>query len=344
MIASRKLLALFKDRAFVFAIAALALILVLAYWDWNQFQAATKRVSDIDRSLQQVQAILSSLKDAETGQRGYVITGNESYLAPYEDAVRDVANELADPHTYVLRESALRPSFLELESLIKQKFAELKIPIDLRRQQLPDSAMQYVSDGHGKRIMDRIRELCLSMEITLRHQLADRNRLAAAQTVNARLISTGASCLLFILVALMTIRFKNQKEAAEAANQTKSAFLANMSHELRTPLNAIIGYSEMLLEEAEETNQTALVPDVHKILTAGKHLLELINAVLDLSKIEAGKMELYLETFNVPSLVSDVVTVIRPLVDKNANSIDVSHRSFRGIDEIGSDQSSPEPL
>jgi signal transduction histidine kinase/CheY-like chemotaxis protein len=324
MIAPRKLLALFKDRAFVFAIAALGLILVLAYWDWEQFQAANKRVSDIDRSLQQVQAILSSLKDAETGQRGYVITGNESYLAPYEDAARDVANELADPRTYFLRESALRLSFLELEGLIKQEFAELKVAIDLRRQQLPDSATQYVSDGHGKRIMDRIRELCLSMEITLRHQLADRNRLAAAQTVNARLVSTGASCLLFILVALMTIRFKNQKEAAEAANQTKSAFLANMSHELRTPLNAIIGYSEMLLEEAEETNQTALVPDVHKILTAGKHLLELINAVLDLSKIEAGKMELYLETFNVPSLVADVVTVIRPLVDKNANSLDVS--------------------
>jgi signal transduction histidine kinase/CheY-like chemotaxis protein len=324
MIAPRKLLALFKDRAFVFAIAALGLILVLAYWDWEQFQAANKRVSDIDRSLQQVQAILSSLKDAETGQRGYVITGNESYLAPYEDAARDVANELADPRTYFLRESALRLSFLELEGLIKQEFAELKVAIDLRRQQLPDSATQYVSDGHGKRIMDRIRELCLSMEITLRHQLADRNRLAAAQTVNARLFSTGASCLLFILVALMTIRFKNQKEAAEAANQTKSAFLANMSHELRTPLNAIIGYSEMLLEEAEETNQTALVPDVHKILTAGKHLLELINAVLDLSKIEAGKMELYLETFNVPGLVSDVVTVIRPLVDKNANSLDVS--------------------
>src|ERR1700722_10181952 len=162
MIAPRKLFDLFRDRAFVFAIAALGLILVLAYWDWEQFQAANKRVSDIDRSLQQVQAILSSLKDAETGQRGYVITGNESYLAPYEDAARDVANELADPLTYFLRESALRPSFLELEGLIKQEFAELKVAIDLRRQQLPDSATQYVSDGHGKRIMDRIRELCLT--------------------------------------------------------------------------------------------------------------------------------------------------------------------------------------
>ena len=81
----------------------------------------------------------------------------------------------------------------------------------------------------------------------------------------------------------------------EVANRHKSEFLASMSHELRTPLNAILGYSEMLQEEAQDVGQPGLVPDLAKINAAGKHLLELINAVLDLSKIEAGKMELYLE-------------------------------------------------
>ena len=85
----------------------------------------------------------------------------------------------------------------------------------------------------------------------------------------------------------------------EVANRHKSEFMAGMSHELRTPLNAIIGYSEMLQEEAKDLGQPAFVPDLRKINTAGKHLLELINAVLDLSKIEAGKMELYLERFDV---------------------------------------------
>jgi signal transduction histidine kinase/DNA-binding response OmpR family regulator len=113
------------------------------------------------------------------------------------------------------------------------------------------------------------------------------------------------------------------KEAAEQANRTKSAFLANMSHELRTPLNAIIGYSEMLQEEAEDTGQEGFVPDLQKIHAAGKHLLALINDILDLSKIEAGKMELVLESFDPRALISDVQSTILPLIEKNHNVLEV---------------------
>jgi signal transduction histidine kinase/CheY-like chemotaxis protein len=114
------------------------------------------------------------------------------------------------------------------------------------------------------------------------------------------------------------------KEVAEQANRTKSTFLANMSHELRTPLNAIIGYSEMLEEEAGERGLDDLAPDLGKIHAAGKHLLALINDVLDLSKIEAGKMELFLEDFDVRALVQDVEATIRPLVEKNQNLLEVT--------------------
>ena len=120
------------------------------------------------------------------------------------------------------------------------------------------------------------------------------------------------------------------QEAAEQANRSKSIFLANMSHELRTPLNAIIGYSEMLGEEAEDLGEESFVADLHKIHSAGRHLLGLINDVLDLSKIEAGKMALYLERFALPAVVDDVCTTIRPLIEKNGNALQVRYQGELG--------------
>jgi signal transduction histidine kinase len=113
------------------------------------------------------------------------------------------------------------------------------------------------------------------------------------------------------------------KQVAEEANRSKSMFLANTSHELRTPLNAIIGYSEMLLETAEDEALPQFIPDLQKIRGAGLHQLGLVNSILDLSKIEAGHMDLFLETFDLPALVSDVVGTVHPLAGKNSNTIEV---------------------
>lgn len=111
------------------------------------------------------------------------------------------------------------------------------------------------------------------------------------------------------------------RDKALEANRAKSIFLANMSHELRTPLNAIIGYSEMLQEEAEDLGYEDFTPDLQKIAKAGTHLLSVINDILDLSKIEAGKMELYLETFDLTELMDEIVTTIQPLIEKNHNRL-----------------------
>ena len=108
---------------------------------------------------------------------------------------------------------------------------------------------------------------------------------------------------------------------AEAASRSKSSFLANMSHELRTPLNAIIGYSEILAEDATDRGDDGSVKDLQKIQSAGKHLLGLINSILDLSKIEAGRMDVYLEQVNLTQLIDEVRVIIQPLIEKNGNRL-----------------------
>jgi signal transduction histidine kinase/DNA-binding response OmpR family regulator/HAMP domain-containing protein len=119
------------------------------------------------------------------------------------------------------------------------------------------------------------------------------------------------------------LELEEARELSEVANRAKSQFLANMSHELRTPLNAIIGYSEILQEDAADSGQEQLVPDLKKIEGAGRHLLGLINDILDLSKVEAGKMDVFLEDVDLPALLDEVKSIITPLVARNNNRLEL---------------------
>jgi signal transduction histidine kinase len=123
------------------------------------------------------------------------------------------------------------------------------------------------------------------------------------------------------LLTDMNIDLTAARDAALEATKIKSAFLANMSHELRTPLNAIIGYSEMLIEQLEDRRDETIIPDLNKIQGAGKHLLELISEILDISKIEAGKISLHLEIFDLYAMAKEVVQLMQPLMLTNKNSL-----------------------
>ena len=150
------------------------------------------------------------------------------------------------------------------------------------------------------------------------HQIADRT----AVLERAHKEQQRHSMQLTELVARLRLSQQSQQEV-EAATRAKSEFLANMSHELRTPLNAIRLYSELLQEGAEEDGRLSDVADLQKVQGASKHLLELINGILDLSKIEAGKMELSLEEFDVREMVEELVSTMDPIVRKNNNTLSV---------------------
>ena len=146
--------------------------------------------------------------------------------------------------------------------------------------------------------------------------------------LSEELIDLGSTQCVLIMTSDITERLRSEEFrraalAAEAANRSKSIFLANMSHELRTPLNAIIGYSELLQEDARALGAEEFIDDLQKINTAGQHLLALIKDILDLTKIEAGRIDFHLETFTILNLVDQVVATIAPMADKNSNILEI---------------------
>ena len=166
--------------------------------------------------------------------------------------------------------------------------------------------------------------------------LADAMKASDVQRNNYQYVSTGSKNeiadlyngynLLIRQIEIATDGMKqaiNHKEQSDEANHAKSAFLANMSHELRTPLNAIIGYSEIISDIVENKNEDEIVSSCENIITSGKYLLTLINSVLDLSKIEAGKMDVHLEAMSVKDLCQGIIGSIGPLVDKKHNSLKI---------------------
>ncbi len=225
-----------------------------------------------------------------------------------EEALQ-VARSCGDPRTEITTGIAFSELALlqgDREAARSYTADALRLAREIKERRLTVESLEMLVRVHKER-----QEWRAALEA--HEQLAEARKELVQQEVDTRVRNQR--------LRLEAERARAEAQAAETANQAKSQFLANMSHELRTPLNAIIGYSEMLIEEANELGQEEFIPDLEKIRSSGKHLLGLINDVLDLSKVEAGKMDLYLETFEVERIVREVASTVQPLLEKRTNTL-----------------------
>ncbi len=316
----------------------------------QEFNRATAQLQDSQRNLEQkVEARTGELTRSVTELRalGDVVQAVNSSLDLQQVLVTIVTHAVQLSHAkagtiYELDESsgvfepranfgasdamveALRESQIRMGDTTVGKCAAERVPV-----QLTD-----VGEGTGYQLRDLL--LREGIRSVLAVPLLREERVIGAlvirrgeagefpQPVVALLQTFAAQSVLAIQNARLFQEIREKGEELAAASQHKSQFLANMSHELRTPLNAIIGVTEMMLEDAHDLKREGEVEPLDRVLRAARHLLALINDILDLSKVEAGKMELHLESFPVAPLVEDIIKTIQPLATKGGNEIVVN--------------------
>src|SRR6516164_6777886 len=226
-----------------------------------------------------------------------------------------------------LIKNAPDPVFVsDLEGKILQANDAVSQLLGFRPDELIEQSLsKFISPEETREFTAALREV-VEKGVTRNARLNPRSATGEtiATTLNASALRDAEGNVIGAIGILRDMRELDKARAyAEIANRAKSQFLANMSHELRTPLNAILLYAELLQEEAQDLGVEKFIPDLEKICNAGKHLLSLINDVLDLAKIESGKVDLLLESFDVPDMIRDVVTTIQPLTRRNANRLAV---------------------
>ena len=334
-------------------LAALALYIVVwgfAAWSLLRWGSDIQWVVRANQAVARIERVMSSVEKAETGQRGYLLTGKSSYLADYESGIeetkqtleglRSVEGVFPDQHAHVDL----------IEEQVHVKFSEMAETIELRRAGDFESARRRVLTGHGKAAMDKIRA---AIDDTRREslQLLEQRSKEQQQSAHDALWRMICGLLLTLILARLSWTQLNQavvtREVTQAAleksagelrektsllesqnaeilraTQLKSEFLANMSHELRTPLNSITGFSEVLIDEVAGPVNDAQKEYLGEILEGSRHLLHLINDVLDLSKVEAGKMTFRPEVVDLEHSIQETVQMLALMAKQKDIRID----------------------
>jgi signal transduction histidine kinase/CheY-like chemotaxis protein len=260
----------------------------------------------------------------------------DKYVNGYEAAVTNLINQMNN----AMAQSGLTSESMSAQSLYTASSATVDEVYALYTKvsaTLDDLIVARINRFDGRRNLVSVFTviaLAATLYLVIGFYLAVRETIAGLDVATQRMVKgdmnyrfnpTSRDELAQVAVSFNNIASELMvaRDQALESNRAKSTFLANMSHELRTPLNAIIGYSELIEEEMTDEGNDEFIPDLKKIQTAAAHLLTLINDILDLSKIEAGKMELFMEPVDVPSMVNEVTATILPLVEKNGNRLEV---------------------
>jgi GAF domain-containing protein/CheY-like chemotaxis protein len=310
---------------------------VIAVENTRLFTELQARTAELGRSVEELKALgevgsaVSSTLDLDTVLTTILTHANQlagtqaGQIFDYDEETEELRPRSTIGYTQDIADALRRNPIRKGEGVTGQAV--------LKRQpvQVPDIATEGAYDSRLRDlIMDSGFRALLAVPLIREDQVM--GALAIARRTPGE-FPTQVVDLLTTFASQSALAMQNARlfHQLEIASQHKSTFLANMSHELRTPLNAVIGYSEMLQEDAVDVGADGLVPDLKKVNAAGKHLLELINSILDLSKIEAGKMELHLEDFSVARMIEDIASMIQPLAEKNGNRLAVTCDAETGV-------------
>lgn len=330
--------------AFWLAILSLGGIAVVATYTLRKAKLDVDWVAHTNEVILQAETLRGHLIDVESGQRGFLVSGQDAYLAPFETGRRRVLEDLLRLADLTKDNQSQRQRCAALVPLVKSRIATAERQVELRRTQGFAAAQSDVLQGHGKAQMDAARRE-LDEFVAMERQLLDARNEAARQSAGwAMTVIAGFGGLALVFLLLAGRRIRNEiagrraeherseslntalqrqavvlaeaKGRAESADRLKSAFLAAMSHELRTPLNSIIGFTGIVLQglagplNPEQTKQLGMVRG------SARHLLALINDVLDISKIEADQMTVSKEPFDLATVVASVVASVQPQAEK----------------------------
>lgn len=323
---------------FSIGIALYVVVWGVATWSLVLWGRDINSVLEANQVLTKIERVLSSVENAETGQRGYLLTGKPGYLADYQGGVRDTRQILSELRASQDIFPSLRSHLDLIEELVRVKFSEMAETIELRRTGDFEAARKSVLTGRGKAAMDKIRTAINETRrdsyqvVEIRSgQQKERSREAQwrfvcgallslilarlawkrlYQAVQSREVTQTALEKSALELREKTSQLESQNAEILRATQLKSEFLANMSHELRTPLNSITGFSEVLIDGVAGPVNESQREYLGEILEGSRHLLHLINDVLDLAKVESGKMTFHPEVVDLERSILSTVQML----------------------------------